>query len=312
MDSRLRQWAPVGLGVTAGAAVVVQSRVNGALHARTHDGFVAATANFTGGIALLIIGILLTPMARQAVRALPARVRGGELRPWHLLGGLGGAAFIVCQSVSVPAIGVALFTVATVAGQSGSSLLVDRYGLGPGGRRPVTLPRLAAAVVAVLAVGLAVSGRVNVGHQVVFYVVLTIVAGLVTSVQQAFNGRVAAGGAGPPVAALANFATGLTALLVIVAVRTATGSPIMLPSPLRDPLLYAGGPLGLFFIVSAAWIVRRVGVLLFVLSAVAGQLGGALVADTFFPTPGSVVSWQVVAGVVLTGVAVAVAALRSD
>jgi transporter family-2 protein len=306
--------APVALGVVAGASVVVQSRVNGALQLRTHSGVAAALANFLVGLILVTIAVAVLPKSRSAARALPGRVRSKELRWWQLLGGLSGATFIAVQSVSVPALGVALFIVAVVAGQSGSSLLVDRAGLGPGGSRPISTSRLVAAGMSVVAVALAVSGRVGSMHAVVSYVLLAIVAGMLTSVQQAFNGRIASGGGSSPnVAALVNFVSGFLGLLAVTAIGMLVfGQNLSWPSPMSHPALYLGGPLGLFFIASGALVVRRVGVLLFVLSAVAGQLAGSLILDLTFPTPGTLVTWQVVTGVLLTGVAVAVAALRNN
>jgi hypothetical protein len=51
-------------------------------------------------------------------------------------------------------------------------------------------------------------------------------------------------------------------------------------------------------------------VLLFGLVNIAGQLCASLASDVFFPTPGTVVGWQLVAGVVLTLFSVILAATR--
>jgi hypothetical protein len=52
-------------------------------------------------------------------------------------------------------------------------------------------------------------------------------------------------------------------------------------------------------------------VLLFSLISIGGQLAGSLGSDLLFPTSGTDVGWQLVAGVALTGAAVAFAALTS-
>ena len=57
-----------------------------------------------------------------------APVRVGRLRWCQLRGGFGGAIFVASQSVTVSTLGVAMFTVCIVAGQTGISLLVDRLG----------------------------------------------------------------------------------------------------------------------------------------------------------------------------------------
>ena len=82
----------------------------------------------------------------------------------------------------------------------------------------------------------------------------------------------------------------------------------MPPAPWDRPLLWTGGSIGICFIVSAAVLVRSLGVLVFSLVSVVGQLSGAVLLDVFFPTPGNRVTAQVVLGVAITGVAIAMAA----
>jgi transporter family-2 protein len=71
--------------------------------------------------------------------------------------------------------------------------------------------------------------------------------------------------------------------------------------------MYLGGLIGILFIAIAAWVVPIVGVLLYALASIAGQLFGALALDVLVPTPGTVIAWNLVAGVILAFVAVAVA-----
>jgi transporter family-2 protein len=85
--------------------------------------------------------------------------------------------------------------------------------------------------------------------------------------------------------------------------------PINVP-PAGPWWLYLGGPLGVAFISIAAWAVKPLGLLLFTLLTLAGQLAGALLLDVFFPAPGTIVSWQLLAGVALTLVAAGLASIR--
>ena len=79
-------------------------------------------------------------------------------------GGLGGAMYVASQSITVATLGVALFTVCIVAGQTGNSLLVDRLGLGPRRRRTRSRPRASGRRRSPsLAVGIGVSDRWNLG-----------------------------------------------------------------------------------------------------------------------------------------------------
>ena len=63
-----------------------------------------------------------------------------------------GGSFVAVQSHVVPIIGVALFSVASIAGQTATSLIVDRIGLTGGGPKPVSPRRVTAALITVFAV----------------------------------------------------------------------------------------------------------------------------------------------------------------
>ena len=304
-------WA-LGLAFAVGALAAAQSRINGQLAIEVQDGLLAAVISFGSGLVLvLVIALALRGPRAALLRGLPAQLRSGGLRWWHLLGGLLGATFVAGQGLVVPLLGVALFTVLAVAGNTSASMLTDRAGIGPGGRRPITGRRIAAAVGAVLAVALAVSGRLSAGDLVVWAVLLALLAGAGTGVQPALNGQVAARTGEPLVATVVNFVVGTTGLVVALAVEHAIGHDWRPPpAPWESPVLWLGGAIGVAFILSAAIVVRPLGVLLLSLLSTAGQLTGSLVSDLVFPTPGTVVGWQLIAGVALTMVAVAFAAYR--
>ncbi|WP_454194478.1 DMT family transporter [Nocardia sp. Marseille-Q1738] len=313
MTVQVRLGLVFGFGI--GAGVAVQGRINGALGARLHDGIAAATISFGTGLLLLAVVFAVSGQLRDGVRQVRRALTDGALRPWQLLGGLCGAFFVACQGLTVAAIGVTAFTVAVVAGQLLSSLVVDRLGLGPGGRTPVTAVRLAGAALGVLAVlvaGFGHSGAATGGLSVpealrdaptALLIVLPALAGIGLAWQQAVNGKVGAVG-GPLSAALVNFCVGLFALLVLAAAVIATsGGPAEFPT---EPWLYLGGFIGVAFIALAALTVRWIGVLLLGLTSVAGQLLFALVLDLFTPTTAGL-SVTAIVGCVLTLVAVGVA-----
>ena len=64
---------------------------------------------------------------------------------------------VLTQGLTVAVIGIALFTVALVTGQSLSGLLVDRLGISPAGKKPITGIRVISAVLTIAAVIWAVS-----------------------------------------------------------------------------------------------------------------------------------------------------------
>ena len=156
---RLPLLAGLPLAVAAGLLMPVQGRINGALGVALADGIAAAVVSFTTGLALMIVISLALPKGRAGLaRILPA-VREREFPPYYVLAGCIGGFFVFAQSFTVGLLGVALFTVATVTGQTLSGLLVDRMGIGPAGKRSITGIRVIGSILTVAAVAWAVSPR---------------------------------------------------------------------------------------------------------------------------------------------------------
>ena len=302
-----RRIAGVGLATVGGVAVAVQSRINGELGVRLADGIAAAVISFGLGLLILLVLVPATPGGRRGLAALRAALRTGSLRPWQCLGGLCGAFLVATQGLTIGTLGVAVFTVAVVAGQSGSSLLVDRAGLGPTGPQPVTPNRLVGAVLTVLAVLLAVGDRLA-DPGALALALLPMAAGVGIAWQQAVNGQVRAAAGSAAIATLVNFAVGTVALLATFAVEVAVRGRPAGGFP-AEPWLYLGGPIGIVFIALAAAIVRFTGVLLLGLATIAGQIVGAVLLDLLLPTTASHPGLATLAGAALTMVAVLIAAL---
>ncbi|MEV6557058.1 DMT family transporter [Nocardia sp. NPDC051756] len=313
MTARVR--LGLGFGFCIGAGVAVQGRINGALGGRLHDGIAAATISFGSGLLILVIAFVFSGRLRAGAAQVRKALTAGTLRPWHLLGGLCGAFFVACQGLTVAAIGVTAFTVAVVAGQLLSSLVVDRLGVSPSGRTPITALRFGGAALAVLAVLIAGAGRSGApagalavpdslrGAPTALLIILPALAGIGLAWQQAVNGRVGAVG-GPLSATLVNFCIGLVALVVIEAVVLAgSGLPAEFPT---EPWLYLGGLIGIAFIALAAITVRWTGVLLLALTSVAGQLLMSIALDIATPTSAGLSATALV-GSALTLIAVGIA-----
>ncbi|MEV0058244.1 DMT family transporter [Nocardia sp. NPDC050718] len=270
-------------GFCIGAGVAVQGRINGALGAELGDGVAAATISFGTGLLVLLIAFAGSPALRAGLGRVRTGVADGTLRPWQLLGGLCGAFFVASQGLTIAAIGVTAFTVAAVAGQLLSSLVVDRLGIAPAGRTPVTGWRVVAAVLGIAGVFLSAGGHsvpagavTGVPDLPLLLIALPALAGVGLAWQQAVNGRVGAVG-GPFSATLVNFVVGLVALCAFDLVTLLrTGLPTTFPT---DPWLYLGGLIGVAFIALAAVTVGLIGVLLLGLTSVAGQLVTALLLD---------------------------------
>lgn len=300
--SRAALGPALALAGAAGVAGALQSRVNGELKVALGDALLAAAVSFLGGLALVAVAVL----ARPSSRAAWGRLR--EVPLWQRSAGLGGALLIGASSAAAPVLGVALLTLGLVAGQTVGGLLVDRAGLGPGGGHPLDGARIAGAALCLAAVALAAPG--GVGDADPLLLVLVLLAGLAIAVGAALNGRVKATTGDAGVTTLLNFAVGLVALLVGLAVHTASEG---LPSPdWPGPgswWLYTGGVLGVGFVTVAAVVVRQLGVLRMSLAIVAGQVLGALALDLLVPLGPVRVGAATVLGAALTLLAVAVSGL---
>lgn len=303
METRIPRWLALALAAVCGALMAVQARINGELGHVLDDGFTAAAISFGSGLVILSIGMLVSRRGRVGAARVVQAVRGGGLRWWMLLGGAAGAFLVLTQGLVAAVLGVALFTIALVAGQTISGLVIDVVGLGPSGKHPLSATRVAGAVVALAAVTWAVSGEF--GSGVAWWaVLLPLLAGLGIGWQQAVNGRVRITADSALTATFGNFLVGTVVLVVAALVHIAiVGPPAPFPS---DPWLYSGGALGCIFIALTALLVRRTGVLLLSLATIAGQLLAALLLDLFAPVPGDVVDAATIGGTALALVAVAI------
>jgi transporter family-2 protein len=291
-----------------GVLVTLQSKINGTLAGRIGSGpragLAAATVSFGSGLVLLSVLLVLLPSWRRDLGRLRGAVSAGDLPRWQTLGGLLGAALVATQGLSVQTIGVALFVVAAVAGQTSSALLVDHLGLGPAGKAPVTPGRVLGAVLAISAVVISGADSLSGGLLVVVLALLPLLAGGGNAVQQAINAQVGRRSS-PWVATWNNFLVGTTGLVVVLLLT------LLLPGHIDglpgDWWLYTGGLIGICFIAGAAALVPTVGVLMFGLATVAGQVLAAVVVD-LVTDPSSVTALTYVAAV-LTFVGVAVAGI---
>jgi transporter family-2 protein len=301
------------MAVAAGLAIPVQGRINGALGARLGDGIAAAVVSFSTGLAVMILVSLFLPRGRAGLRRILPALRERRFPPYYALAGGIGAFFVFAQSFTIGLLGVALFTVSTVTGQTVSGLLVDRLGIGPGGKKAVTGIRVIGCVLTIAAVAWAVSPRFGASGaasdpaQLILLVLLPVAAGFLMSFQQAMNGTATMHYGTPIAATLVNFIAGgfvlWTALLVKLAIAGA-GNP--LPG---EWWYYLGGPMGCVFIGVGALLVRSLGVLVTGLGMIAGQLLGSLGLDLLVPAPGTVVEVPTVLGTLLTLAAIVVATL---
>ena len=286
---------PTAIAVALGGALAVQSYVNGQLAQSIGSAELAAAVN--NAVGLIALGAIAA-----AIGAIPRALRAWPgVRPWYLLGGLGGAMYVIAGAWGAPEVGVALLSVALVCGQTAGSLAADGIGLSPAGRQPVTAGRVAGVALTIAAVvASALGARANLHAGILAF---TVVAGVATALQQAANGQLARVTGEPFFAGAMNFAVGFVALLAIAAIATSLSAPHGWSGP---PLEYLGGLIGATIATTMAVIVSRLGVLRLILAMTAGQAIGGLGLDVVAPARGETVTAGTVIGVILACAAVLV------
>lgn len=265
--------------VLAGSAMAVQGHSNGVLGGILGSGIFAATASFGGGLVVMLLALVLWRGLRHGVGRVWSLVARGQF-PWFmLLGGLGGAAIVISQSITVPLFGVSIFTMSFVCGQLAGALIVDNTQLPPGGKRPLSRTRVIGTLV-VLA-GVAVSSTGVFGHGIAWWApLLPLVAGILTAFQQAFNGRLKAASNSAAAATFVNFTVGTVFLLLCSVGILVAGTPVRaLPALPGQWWTLLGGALGVLFIAVSTITVARLGVLLLTLTTLFGNLVGSFVVD---------------------------------
>ena len=296
----------------ASIIITAQSSVNSELNSYTDNALVTALINFGIGLVILFVMMIFSRPIRQGFFNIPRLVREGRLKRWQLIGGLSGAFFVASQSSLVQVIGVAIFTVAAVAGQTSAALLVDKAGIGPAGKQPVTIARIGAAILGIMGVLISVLGQDSTGQFAFGAVLISFAAGALVSTQPALNGQIANQTGQPAAATMVNFIVGFITLVVVYLVVNQVNPQtfIVPPMPWENPVIWLGGPFGVLFVLTAAFMAKTLGVFLFTLTSVVGQLSGAILMELLFPTAATNITWQLILGISITGAAVVLASGR--
>jgi transporter family-2 protein len=288
------------LAALSGLMIALQARANGELSHRLNNGLEAALVSFGSGLIIIAAIAVFNPAIKEGIKNLRVAVANKEIARWKLLAGALGGSFVAIQTHIVPLIGVAIYSVASIAGQTAMSLVVDRIGLTGGGKKLISGRRVAAAVLTVLAVFVSVFDRIDAKNLSLFAVVLGCIAGAVVGVQRALNGQINAHSHQSFTTSLLNFITGTSLLVILILGGVLIGKIELVPLPAGPWWIYTGGVIGVIYIAFTSTIVQHLGVLTFTLFSVGGQLVGSLVIDLISPTNGVNVSAYLVTGIVMT------------
>ena len=278
----------------------MQARANGELSHRMGNPVEAALVSFGSGLLIISLISIFTPSIRNGMKNLKGAVSRKEIPAWTLFAGMLGGGFVAVQTQIVPIIGVAIYSVASIAGQTAASLIVDRIGLTGGGKKQITVRRVAAAGVTVLAVLVSVLDRMEAQNLSLFAVIFGCFAGAIVGVQRALNGQINESSHQSFATSWLNFIMGTTFLFVFLAIGVLINRAEIVALPSGPWWMYMGGTIGVIYIAFTSTIVQHLGVLTFTLISVGGQLVGSLLIDLYSPTEGVQISAYLVTGIVMT------------
>jgi transporter family-2 protein len=288
------------LAAFSGLLIAMQARANGELSLRMGNPIEAALVSFGSGLLIISLISIFTPSIRNGMKNLKGAVSRKEIPAWTLFAGMLGGGFVAVQTQIVPIIGVAIYSVASIAGQTAASLIVDRIGLTGGGKKRITVRRVAAAGVTVFAVLVSVLDRMEAQNLSLFAVIFGCFAGAIVGVQRALNGQINESTHQSFATSWLNFIMGTTFLFLFLAIGVLINRAEIVALPSGPWWMYLGGTIGVIYIAFTSTIVQHLGVLTFTLISVGGQLVGSLLIDLYSPTEGVQISAYLVTGIVMT------------
>lgn len=140
-------FAIVGAG-SAGSFLAIGSAANARLRKTLHSPIAAAAVNFLVGFSvltgLMTLGLFQSPNVQQF----------STVPWWAFLGGILGAAFVSLNTLTVPNLGLTATTLAVVCSQMIMSLVVDQFGWFGVPAHPLSVSRLFAIILLIVAIAL--------------------------------------------------------------------------------------------------------------------------------------------------------------
>ncbi|GBG24873.1 Hypothetical Protein FCC1311_010912 [Hondaea fermentalgiana] len=268
----------------SGAGLAIQSAMNGALAVPLGSGLMASPVSFLVGVATLLL------VAPFKLGQKP-RDKGPNPKPlywWHwCTGGSIGVCYICAGTFLGPKLGYGLFFCSVVAGQIITSLVLDHIAFLDLRRQPVTVWRVGSTVVVLVGAVLAIVDKVDVAlgvGKLVGFVLLSFASGCLMAIQAPINSSLTIRfGTLPHRTALISFSVGTLYILVIWGISVGVKGRGLADVHVSEsePFMWFGGVLGVLYVVASVSLAPILGVGLFVVFVVFGQLFMSLFIDVF-------------------------------
>ena len=264
------------------------------------DSLKAALVSFSTGLIFVSVISLVRAEVRAGYREIFKASKLNQLPSWMLGAGVLGASFVAISTHVVPIVGVAFFTVASLAGQTVISLWVDHIGVAGGVKTVITKRRVISALITVIAIIVSAWDRFALSDLPMFAIIFAVLAGSAVGVQRALNGQINSFSKKSLATSQLNFITGTAFLLLLLLLRSAFTNHSVMNFTSGPWWVFLGGSIGVIYIAITALAVQYLGVLEFTLFSVSGMLVGSLLLDLLLPTQGTQISPYLIAGICLT------------
>jgi transporter family-2 protein len=270
-----------------GAGTAAQAPVNKAL------GSAFGLSLLGGAVTFLLALTLLTLAVASEARASKLPLLAWEQRPawYHLLPGVLGVGFVLGGILIGGAVGFSLFWIPLIVGQLACSAALDHFGLSTGGtKKPLTLQRAAALVLALAGAVCSVISRLRVpGSEstgvLLAYIFAALCVGVATPTQAALSRAAAARLPSRLQATWWSFSVGALLVALIVAAQAASTPGVSAQAAAAFASgrlkwwMLLGGVFGLAYIASSIFFAPVMGSALYFVSLVCGQLAGSAAVD---------------------------------
>lgn len=294
-----------------GFALANQSPINAKLGAALQSPFRSSLVSFTVGFLFLIVIFMIS--GQHVTLA-------GQHPWWVWTPGIFGVVYLTSNILLFPKIGAIQAVVFPIVGQVLMGLLIDTFGWFEAKQTPMTLLKVIGALLLLLGVFIAVvwANRHVLAHETAIdkaeesatelnaWRLWGVIAGAISSAQQAISGKLAVALGSAIGAAIVSFGVGLVVILLIVLLRDKRLTPKQSTSK-QPKWVFTGGILGSIFVVAMAVGVPVLGAGFAVMIGLIGALVGTMAVSHFgwWYSPRSKVSWVKVLGIIVMGIGVA-------
>ena len=297
------------LGFLAGVGLPIQTSVNTRLRKKVGSPYNASLVSFV--VALLFLSALLL-ITGQGLHIPLAQLLNEPA--WIWIGGICGLVFLTGNILLFSKLGGVQTVVLPVLGQILMGLIIDNFGLFYSQKTPLSVFRIAGAVMVILGVVLVsmakenktASEKLQKSESTTLWIwrAFGIFAGMLSATQIAVNGYLGKVVGSPIKASTISFTVGIIFLAIICIVlhfKNGKSESFKNESAKNPWWMWIGGILGGLYILANVYLSRIVGTGMTVIILLIGSTTGGILVDHFgmFESPKKPINAQKILGVLI-------------